>query len=120
MDCPTKDPQSKPDDLKRRRTILARHIGEHVTLKRQHREVKHAPNVGVLVDVKRTRAVVRFGEQEPEPTFFDSLHDGNRKTPQKPVFGVFGRWTLPLDWLLLPGSTEPLPGQRELFQGVSS
>ena len=119
MDCPTIEALSKPDDIKRRREILARHIGEHVSVKRQHREVKDAPNVGVLVDVKRTRAVVRFGEPLPDRTF-DFIHDGSPKPKPKAVFGVSGQWTMPLDWLLLPGSVEPLPGQRELFEAVSA
>jgi hypothetical protein len=70
------------------------------------------PVVGTLVDVKRTRAVLRFADL-PEYTFYDQL---DKKPQPKAVFGETGEWIVPIEHLLLPGSVEPLPGQRELFE----
>lgn len=79
-------------ELARRRAILNRSIGEPVQLKREHVKPKDPlrGQQGVLLDVKRTRALLDFGDQ--------------------------GEWFVPVKYVLLPGSTEPDPRQIELFQ----
>ncbi len=78
-------------ELDRRRTILNRSIGERVQLKRAHVKTKDPlrGRLGVLLDVKRTRALIDFDE--------------------------LGRWSVPVEHLLLPGSTEPDARQIGLF-----
>lgn len=96
-------------ELARRRRILSAHIGELITFRREHtpRDLE-APLVGLLNGVNRTRAIVCFGGPETSP-FGWVLHHPDDK------FGVSGEWLVPIAHLILPGSVEPLPGQRELF-----
>lgn len=100
-------------ELTRRRTILIEHIGGAVHVKREflsQRERKLGSIVGTLVDVKRSRAKLQFGDpRPPRPSWLPP------EPPRHDVFGISGEWFVPIHWLLLPGSHEPLPGQLELF-----
>lgn len=86
-------------ELARRRRILGRYIGEPVCVKRRHLSAP-VPGIGMLVDVKRTKAIVRFGP--------DAIKGKN-------VFGESGEWSMPIEFLLLPDSVEPVPGQLEFI-----
>lgn len=87
-------------ELTRRKAILLRWLGQDVQLKR----AALRPNdplrgrSGHLLEVNRTRVLVAF------PT--EKTDDGDP---------VFDEWRIPIASILLPGSTEPAPGQRELF-----
>lgn len=93
-------------ELQRRRRILWQYIGAHVRLKRDAETtrdfVKGRP--GVLVNVNRTRCQVDFVtfDQYGAP----ALENGE---PVKQT------WNIPIDMVLLPGSVEPDPRQKELF-----
>lgn len=79
------------DELKRRRTLLSHYIGEQVTIKRG--VLKPSSSLyglpATLLDVRRTRVELDFGSPET--------------------------WDFPIASILLPGSTEPAPGQKDLF-----
>lgn len=78
-------------ELNRRRSILSSAIGDYLELKRdaQERDKRLRNRRGKLVEVRRTRATLDFGD--------------------------IGEWNVSICLLLLPFSVEPLPGQRELF-----
>jgi hypothetical protein len=80
-------------ELSRRRRILARHIGYELCIKRGYLRPKDrlCGLVGRLVEVRRTKAILDFGEPGG------------------------GQWNVPIIAVLLPYSCEPAPGQRELF-----
>ncbi len=116
MDSITLDPAA---ELKRRRQILNYHIGGKVQIKRSclsTRERKSGlPFVGTLVEVRRTKASIRFGE--PVPPWSNDTEG----VPWQPaIFGLFGQWSVPINWILLPSSIEPLPGQLALIIDVAT
>ena len=80
------------DDLSFRRSLLFRHVGERVTIKRQHRQRKDPGTSAELLDVKRSRALVRFDNGED--------------------------WWLPIPHLLIPGCVESDPRQLPLLVEV--
>jgi hypothetical protein len=88
------------DDLSRRRAILMRAIGLPVQLKRSAIKPRDPlrGRVGTLADVRRTRVTIEYGA--PDEFGFVEEHD---------------KWDVSIPLVLLPGSIEPLPGQRELF-----
>ena len=78
-------------ELNRRRSVLSSHLGHDVMAKRGFLKPKD-PLVGMrgeVVAVKRTRVLLNF-------------RDG-------------GEWWLPILRVLMPFSSEPAPGQMELF-----
>ena len=92
------------NDLHRRREILLRHVGATLSIKREFRaRAKFAD--ARIVAVNRSRVVVNFPD-EPLKVVTDFF--GAKK--QTPV-----EWTLPITWLLLPGSIEPDPRQLPLI-----
>jgi hypothetical protein len=109
-------------ELNRRRQILSRHVGQRLLIKRQFlpKQIRQwgEPIECELVAVNRTRAVVRFGDkpkpaEEPRGIFF-------QPKPEPPAeFGISGEWFVPLKAILLPGSVEPTPGQREFLECAS-
>lgn len=109
-------------ELKRRRNILERYIGQPVAIKRQHLTTgirKHGtPVTGVLVDVKRTRAVIQFGEPTTKrPAWLNAV----MQPPPRPrdVFGETGEWLVPIGQILLPGSIEADPRQLPLISDAA-
>jgi len=81
------------NDIKRRRAILQRHVGNVVTLKRDsqtriRQQIRGLP--ATLLDVRRSYAELRF----------EGINQG---------------WLIPIEYILLPGSVEPDPRQRKLF-----
>lgn len=86
---------SDKQELDRRRLILSRAIGCRLQLKCKYlkRSDPLRGERGELIDVRRTRATLRFGE--------------------------LGDWDIPIVEVLLPHSVEPDPLQRPLFvEGV--
>ena len=74
-------------ELRRRRQILERHIGDSVSVKRALRQKRglHEPVIGLLTDVKRTRVLLQFTEP---------IEDSNwlvKAEQPKPIFGAVGR-----------------------------
>ena len=96
---------SNATDIARRKRILLQSIGQDVQLKRGTIRPKHrlCGQSGRLLDVRRTRVLVGF------PI--------DRASETQPLFD---EWTFPIAWVLLPGSIEPLPGQRELFAATEA
>lgn len=84
-------------ELDRRRLLLFHAIGDHLQLKREALKPKHVLHgrSGELLDVRRTKATIDFADA--------------------------GKWNVPIVEVLLPGSIEPDPRQRDLFvdEGVT-
>jgi len=74
-------------EVRRRRELLKRHIGETVRTKAKSKARKVGER-GVLLDVKRTRALIDFDGCE---------------------------WFVPMMMIQLPGSVEPDPRQLAMF-----
>ena len=92
-------------DTKHRRQLLDRHVGETVEIRREH--IRELPaDHAKLIDVKRTRAVVQF----PNAPMLRV-----KSGPFGLSYNVPEQWTVPLDWLLLPGCLESDPRQQPLF-----
>jgi len=93
-DCTAIQPKKQPTEINRRRSILWHYIGQQVTLKRTFpigRDTHLRELPATLSQVNRTRVLLDFGD--------------------------CGEWFFPVSAVLLPGSTEPAPGQRQLFDG---
>ena len=91
---------TKQADAARRKSILFRYIGQDVELKQATLKANDPlrGRSGRLLDVKRTRVLVGFPTEKTDCG--------------KPILE---EWLLPLTFILLPGSIESAPGQRELF-----
>lgn len=94
-----------------RRNILFRHVDHDVQIRRQFVAKCNNWHTVKLVDVKRTRAVVQFPDAP-----IRKITTGRFGLEVKLVPEV---WTIPLDWLLLPGCIEPDPRQLPLFGEAS-
>ncbi len=82
------------DDLKRRRIVFLRHVGERVEVKREY-IAKLPASEATVIDIKRTRAVVEFPDAPMRRVMAGLLDLDGKLVPEQ--------WTVPLDWLLLPG-----------------
>ncbi len=84
------EPSQRLLEIRRRRRILLSHLGRPVRLKRRALwpgDPLHGRE-GLLVEVRRSWCTVDFGADR--------------------------RWDVPIREILLPYSSEPAPGQREL------
>jgi len=96
-------------EIARRRQILARHIGEYVTIKRDFGQLSRQAakfrlweRPAKLVAVNRTNVVLDFGDD-----LFSELVNWAPLSEWQ--------WNFSITAVVLPGSIEPAPGQRQLF-----
>ena len=94
--------------LRQKRIEFFRYIGCEVEIKRAH-VGKLPSHIGLLVDVKRSRAVIEF----PGVTKEIVTHD---RFGASTAHIVTAAWFVPLNFLLFPGCVESDPRQMELFK----
>ena len=92
-------PDASAAELNRRREILSPHIGHRVEFDRAHLRLAERAIAGrfagVLIEIKRQRAVVRFPGR---PGW--SLAALQRVRVKSSDYAV---WSVPVEWVLLPG-----------------